>query len=210
MHLGLDNKVVLVTGLLDLDLIEDTTPLIDGTGGTKGIGRAIVKSFLDEGAIVHFCSRTEADVKATNERLASSYPDKAFGISVDISNADSVNSWVNSCASKSGQIDVIVANVSALAIDDKTESWHRAFQTDMMGTQVLVNAALPHLEKSKGNIVTISSVSGRQIDFSAQPSPYGPMKAALIHYTSQLAHKYALQGIRGRSSEVSNWLRSDR
>ena len=98
----------------------------------------------------------------------------------------------------------MVANVSALAIDDKTESWNRAFQTDMMGTQVLANATLPYLEKTKGNIISITSVSGRQIDFSAQPSPYGPMKAALIHYMSQLAHKYAPQGIRANSVSPGN------
>lgn len=178
--------------------------LIARIGGTKGIGRAIVKSFLDEGAIVHFCSRTEADVKATNERLASSYSGKAFGSSVDVSNAQSVDNWVKSCASQSGQIDVVVANVSALAIDDKTESWHRAFQTDMLGTQVLANATLPYLEKTKGNIISISSVSGRQIDFSAAPSPYGPMKAALIHYMSQVAHKYAPQGVRANSVSPGN------
>ncbi|KAI7132734.1 hypothetical protein KC343_g16071, partial [Hortaea werneckii] len=52
MHLGLEKKVVLVTG------------------GTKGIGRTIVRHFLQEGAIVHFCSRTQDEVDAANKALA--------------------------------------------------------------------------------------------------------------------------------------------
>lgn len=108
------------------------------------------------------------------------------------------------CASHSGSIDVIVANVSALVMGDEGSDWSKAFQTDLMGTHSLVNASLPHLLKSKGNIVTIASVSGRIIDFSAGPGPYGAMKAALIHYTSQLSHKYAPQGVRANTVSPGN------
>ncbi|KAK6424124.1 hypothetical protein LTR95_016427, partial [Oleoguttula sp. CCFEE 5521] len=115
MHLGLEGKVVLITG------------------GTKGIGRSIVKSFLDEGAIVHFCSRSQDNVKASNDKLADAYPgNKAIGAVVDVTNPESIKEWVASCASQSGRIDVIIANVSALATEDKPEQWQDAFQTDMM------------------------------------------------------------------------------
>ena len=166
-------------------------------GGTKSIGHAIVKSFLDEGAIVHYCSRTEADINTHSS-------DRAHGAVVEVSQPEQVSSWVESAASKSGSIDVVVANVSALVMGNDPTDWRNAFDTDMMGTHALVTAAIPHLEKSKGNVVTISSVSGRMIDFSAGPGPYGAMKAALIHYTSQLAHKYAPQGIRANTVSPGN------
>jgi 3-oxoacyl-[acyl-carrier protein] reductase len=156
-----------------------------------------VKSFLDEGAIVHYCSRTEADTSIHTS-------DRAHGAVVDVSQPDQISSWVENAASKSGSIDVVVANVSALVMGNDPSDWRKAFDTDMMGTHSLVTAAIPHLEKSKGNIITISSVSGRIIDFTAAPSPYGPMKAALIHYTSQLAHKYAPQGIRANTVSPGN------
>ena len=73
----------------------------------------------------------------------------------------------------------------------------------MLGTVSLVNACLPHLEKTKGNIITISSVSGRDIDFTAA-SPYGPFKAALIHYTAQLAYTLAPKGVRANSVSPGN------
>ncbi|KAF2162421.1 hypothetical protein M409DRAFT_27046 [Zasmidium cellare ATCC 36951] len=186
MHLGLDKKVVLVTG------------------GTKGIGRSIVKTFLKEGATVHFCSRTSADVKAANERYAAEIPDaKAIGNIVDVTNGKRLRAWVEDCAKESSRIDVVVANVSSLSHENTTESWQTAFQTDMMGTYEMIEAALPYLEKTKGNIVTISSVSGRDVDFMA-PSPYGALKASLIHYTSQLAHVLAPKNIRANTVSPGN------
>ena len=164
----------------------------------------MVRSFLEEGAIVHFCSRTEADIKAANEKLGSDFPNaKAFGSTVDIADQSQLASWVNSCAEQSGSIDVVVANVSALAIPDTAENWQKTFQTDLLALHTLTQTALPHLEKSKGNIVTISSVSGRDIDFAA-PGPYGPTKAAMIHYTASLAHKLAPKGVRANSCTPGN------
>lgn len=98
----------------------------------------------------------------------------------------------------------MVANVSALAISNDDAAWQGAFATDLMGTRALVDAALPYLEVSKGSVVTIASVSGRVLDFTALPSPYGPMKAALIHYTAQLARTGAPKGIRANTVSPGN------
>lgn len=114
-----------------------------------------------------------------------------------------MTAWVESAASTSGGIDVLVSNVSALAIGSSPEAWTKAFDTDMLGAVTLVNAALPHLEKSKGNIIAISSVSGRDVDFTAV-SPYGAFKAALIHYMAQLAHTLAPEGVRANTVSPGN------
>jgi NAD(P)-dependent dehydrogenase (short-subunit alcohol dehydrogenase family) len=173
-------------------------------GGTKGIGRVIVRSFLEEGATVHFCSRTKADVEAANSKLATDFPNaKAIGSAVDISNQDEVAKWVSSSADQSGGIDVLVSNVSALAIPDTPESWQASFQTDLLALHTMVQTAIPYLEKSKGNIVAISSVSGRDIDFTT-PGPYGPVKAAVIHYTASLARKLASKGVRANTCSPGN------
>ncbi len=111
--------------------------------------------------------------------------------------------WVADAAAEFGGIDIAVSNVSALAIGTDDESWKRGFDIDMMGTVHLVNACMPHLEKSKApSIVTISSVSGREIDFAA--GPYGAFKAALIHYTQGLAFQLAGKGIRANSVSPGN------
>ncbi|KAK4618172.1 Isoepoxydon dehydrogenase patN [Fulvia fulva] len=187
MYLGLDKKVVLVTG------------------GTKGIGRSIVQSFLREGATVHFCSRTKADVEAAGEKYAKAFPDaKAIGSVVDVSSQNQIMSWVEGVAKESSRIDVVVANVSALSIgQDTLEFWNNAYATDMMGTYHLIQQALPHLEKTKGNIISINSVSGRDVDMAA-PGAYGAMKAALTHYIAQLAHTLAPKGVRANSVSPDN------
>lgn len=70
----------------------------------------------------------------------------------------------------------------------------------MMGTVRLVNAAMPYLEQSgHAAIVTISSVSGREIDFAS--GPYGAFKAAIVHHTQGLA--YHLAGKKTRANMVS-------
>ena len=100
-------------------------------------------------------------------------------------------------------MDGVVANVSALAIPESAENWRASFDVDLMGTVGLVDAALPYLlAAGSGSIVTISSVSGREVDFAA--GPYGTMKAAIIHYTQGVAYKLAGQGVRANSVSPGN------
>ena len=172
------------------------------TGGTKGIGRAIVDTLAREGADVAFCARDAAGVAAAEARV-SALGARAFGTALDIADAAALKAWVGEAAAALGGIDIVVANVSALAIGADEESWRRGFEVDMMGCVRLVEAAMPALEASAaGSIVTISSVSGREIDFAA--GPYGAFKAALVHYTQGLAFQLAGKGIRANSVSPGN------
>ena len=127
----------------------------------------------------------------------------AFGSAVDVSDGPGLKAWVADMAAKLGGIDVVVANVSALAIGSDEESWAKGFATDMMGTVRLIDAAMPFLEQSQQPaIVTVSSVSGREIDFAA--GPYGTFKAAIIHYTQGLAYQLAGKGIRANTVSPGN------
>jgi 3-oxoacyl-[acyl-carrier protein] reductase len=172
------------------------------TGSTKGIGRAIADTFAAEGANVGICARNQADVDNAVTAIKAKGV-AAFGSSVDVSNGPALKAWVEDMASRLGGIDVVVANVSALSIGQDEESWGKEFSTDMMGTVRLVNAAMPYLEKSKAAaIVTISSVSGREVDFAS--GPYGTFKAAIIHYTQGLAFQLAGKGIRANSVSPGN------
>jgi 3-oxoacyl-[acyl-carrier protein] reductase len=172
------------------------------TGGTKGIGRAIAQTLAAEGAHVAFCARNAEEVAKTVAEF-SIYGVKVFGRAVDVADGPALAAWVNDTAEAMGGIDIVVANVSALAIPNEEASWQRGFEVDMMGTVRLVNAAMPHLERSaNASIVTISSVSGREIDFAS--GPYGAFKAAIVHYTHGLAYHLAGKHIRANTVSPGN------
>jgi 3-oxoacyl-[acyl-carrier protein] reductase len=170
------------------------------TGGTRGIGRAVVEALAAEGASVAFCARTQGDVSAADQAGAGG---TVLGYVADVGDQAALREWVTTAAAALGGVDIVVANVSALAIPDSAENWQRSFEVDMMGTVGLVQAAMPYLEQSPAaSIVTIASVSGREIDFAS--GPYGTFKAAIIHYTQGLAFQLADKGIRANSLSPGN------
>ncbi len=98
-------------------------------------------------------------------------------------------------AEQLGGIDVVVANVSALAGAPGEDSWRAALEVDVLGTVRTIEAAMPHLEESEAPaIVTVSSTAG--VESFGGVRPYNSIKAALINYTSNLATELAERGIR--------------
>ena len=172
------------------------------TGGTKGIGRAIVEAFAAEGADVAFCARTESDVEATAKAIGESGV-RAVGRALDVADGPALKAWVAEAAEELGGLDAVVANVSALSVGQAEENWQAQFQVDLMHSVRLVEAATPYLERSDAASITlISSVSGRDIDFAA--GAYGTMKGALIHYAHGLAYHLAPKGIRANAVSPGN------
>ena len=171
------------------------------TGGTRGIGRAIVAAFLDEGAVVGFCGRDADNVEATNDDLRSR--GDVTGSVVDVGDGDALAAWVERSAKAFGGLDIVVANVSALAVPDTEENWQASMNVDIMHTVRLVRAALPYLERSDAaSIIAISSVSGRESDFAS--GPYGTAKTAIVGYIHGLAMQLASKNIRANTVSPGN------
>jgi 3-oxoacyl-[acyl-carrier protein] reductase len=172
------------------------------TGGTKGIGRAAANIFAQEGASVAICARNADEVKTAVKELTAKGV-QAYGAGVDVADKAALQKFIADSAQALGGIDILVANVSALAVQDDAESWSKTFDVDMMHTVHAVNGALPFLEKSKHpSIVVISSVSGREVDFTGPA--YGAMKAALIHYAQRIAYQHASKMIRVNTVSPGN------
>ncbi|WP_260929655.1 SDR family NAD(P)-dependent oxidoreductase [Novosphingobium sp. 9] len=186
MDLGLEDRKVIVSG------------------GSRGIGRAIVETFLAEGAAVSFCARDAAGIAAAEQALAG----RASGAVVDVTDAEAMRAWVAAAGEAMGGIDIVVPNVSALAGGGDLDTWRRAFETDLLGSVSMVTAALPFLKASDAaSVVLISSVSGREVDMFAEP--YGVLKAALIHYGKTLSVRHAPDGIRVNTVSPGNVYFSD-
>jgi NAD(P)-dependent dehydrogenase (short-subunit alcohol dehydrogenase family) len=171
------------------------------TGGTRGIGRAVVEAFLAEGAHVAFCARNPDEVAETERALSDR--GTVSGATVDVGDAEALAAWVDRSADSFGGLDVVVANVSALAIPDTEENWQTSLNVDLMHTVRLVRAAMPHLERSESaSIIGVSSVSGRESDFAS--GPYGTAKTAIVGYIHGLAFQLASRGIRANTVSPGN------
>jgi NAD(P)-dependent dehydrogenase (short-subunit alcohol dehydrogenase family) len=150
---------------------------------------------------VGFCARDADEVSAAQSELAAR--GSAIGTALDVGDADALAAWVEQSASAMGGLDVVVANVSALAIPDTEENWQASLNVDVMHTVRLVRSALPHLEASDAaSIIAISSVSGRESDFAS--GPYGTAKTAIVGYIHGLAMQLADKGIRANTVSPGN------
>ena len=179
MDLELDGKVAMVTG------------------GTRGIGRAIVEVLLEEGCRVALCARNAEGVTAATEELAKIGPE-VMGSAVDVSDSKAVKDWVNAVTAKFGRLDVFVSNVSALARGTTEEDWLQSLKVDVLCPVAAMEVAKPFLESAAAEngdaaVLAISSVSG---NLSMKTESYGAMKAALDHYMSGLAKELALAKVR--------------
>ena len=172
------------------------------TGGSKGIGRAIADRLAAEGCHVAICARNAGEVDRAVAELAASGV-QAIGRALDVADGPALRGWIDASAAELGGLDILVPNVSALAIGNTEEVWRKEFEIDMLHTVHAVDAALPHLARSDaGAIVIISSVSGVEIDFAA--GSYGAFKAALIHYAKALSCQLAPKGIRVNAVSPGN------
>ena len=166
------------------------------TGGTRGIGRAIVETLAAEGCSVALCARNADQVEEAVSALKAGGA-TATGASVDVGDGAALKAWTDAAVGELGGLDILVANVSAMSKPAalSEEAWRANLEIDILGTIRSIDAALPHLENSDAAaIVAISSVSA--LAYFGGPRSYNSMKAALISHASDMSQALAPQGIR--------------
>jgi NAD(P)-dependent dehydrogenase (short-subunit alcohol dehydrogenase family) len=164
------------------------------TGGSRGIGRAIVESLADEGCDVALCARGQDGVDDATAAVEARGR-RALGKAIDITDHEAVGAWVGDVADAFGGLDIVVGNASALAVAPGPESWRQGLETDILGNMAAVEAAMPHLRKSEvPSVVLIASTAALEI-YSGFRS-YNGIKAAVVAASAGLSTSLAAEGIR--------------
>jgi len=167
------------------------------TGGTRGIGRTIADTLADEGCDVAVCARNGDEITKTVEALKSKGV-SAFGGVVDITDGGALKDWILKAGTELNGLDILVSNVGAMAIGADTASWEMNLQTDVFGAVNSIEAALPMLEasaKENGDAAIVAIGSAASVN-ATEPSSYGAIKGAILHYIKGLAKQNAAKHIR--------------
>jgi 3-oxoacyl-[acyl-carrier protein] reductase len=166
------------------------------TGGTRGIGRAIVLAFAAEGAHVSTCARSQDGIALLTQESAGSSGD-VDGTALDVRDSAALSHWVNETATSWGGIDVVVSNVSA-RIDAKGEDlWRETFELDLLQHVRLSELALPFLLNAGAPaLIFVSSIAAVLTRLPPGEEAYGVAKAGLINYAGQLAETHGRSGVR--------------
>ena len=166
------------------------------TGGGTGIGTAIVKRFVTEGAKVCLTGRRKEMLDEVARSLPSGTVTTCSG---DVSKDDDVERMVKTTVSFGGRIDVLVNNAGIASqvpvADLSREEWQKVFDVNLTGPFLLMKASIPHMIKGGGgSIINIASVGGLRC-LSGFPA-YCSSKAGLIMLTQQAALDYGRNNIR--------------
>jgi 3-oxoacyl-[acyl-carrier protein] reductase len=168
------------------------------TGGSRGIGNAIVREFLRQGAVVYSLSRKPADNQAELESDAKGAGGALHWLQADVTHEDDVAKAVDAILSAGG-VDVLVNNAGitrdGLIFRMATADWEevlRANLTSAFYTSRVVARAM--IKQRFGSIIAISSVSGTM--GNAGQVNYSASKAGLIGFSKSLAREVASRGVR--------------
>lgn len=176
------------------------------TGGSSGIGLAIVERFLSLGYAVAFFSRTEYSVSKACERIRENFPGlNVLGEPVDLRDANGVNAFFSKVRMELGAARCLVNNA---AISPKGENgrrrplhelsvteWDDVIRTNLTGAFLCTQCVLPDMmARSYGRIVSIGSLAGRTMPRIAGAA-YAASKSGLAGLMRSVAIEYAAYGV---------------
>ena len=189
------------------------------TGASMGIGEAIAKLFVDEGARVVLLSRDAGRAEAARGRIG--HTENTLALSCDVRNREEIDRVVSLTLHHFQRIDVWINNAGHglmdTAADVDMNALHETFDTNFFATVALTQKLLPHIRKaSAGRIVNVSSILGSLTLHADPASPiyafkvfaYDASKAALNAFTVHLAHELRDTKIKVNSAHPG-WVKTD-
>lgn len=162
--------------------LKDKVALI--TGATKGIGYGIAAALLKLGVKVAITSRTQESANEAAQKLGNG----VLALAADVKNFESQQNALDKTIEEFGQLDFLIANAGVghfAPIDELSiEQWQDTIDTNLTGVFYSVKAAIPQLKKSKGYIITISSLAGA--NFFAGGAAYNASKFGLTGFSQAI------------------------
>jgi NAD(P)-dependent dehydrogenase (short-subunit alcohol dehydrogenase family) len=171
------------------------------SGGTSGLGQAMVQHFVSAGKSVVFCSRSEESVNVTlrNLKSLSTGNQLILGFSNDVSNRITTAEMFKKLEALKININVLICNAGVIGpiskfLENKIEDWEDSFNVNLYGTMNLVSEILPAMvSRKRGRIIHISGGGATSPLFGM--SSYAASKAAAVRLIETLALEYQDSGV---------------
>lgn len=165
------------------------------TGGSSGIGKAIAKRFVEDGADVVIGDIDEEKGEEVADEIGATFRH------CDVSEYEQVEDLVEFAVEQHGKLDCIVNNAGIGSIDsieDMTiEDYHQIISVDLHGVTYGCKAAAPHLKETEGTIINIASIYGLVGDVGA--TAYNAAKGGVVNLTRSVADDLAQHNVRVNS-----------
>jgi NAD(P)-dependent dehydrogenase (short-subunit alcohol dehydrogenase family) len=177
------------------------------TGGSKGIGEGCARVFCAEGGLVAILSRGAEAGEALARELNERGPGRAIYLTCDVSDHGQIAAAIERTVAAFGRLDCLINNAGwhppATSLEDTSiEDMERLMRLNFLSTFAASKYALPHLRKTKGTIINMSSMTAILGQHLA--SAYCATKAAQIGFTRGLAIDLGPEGIRVNAILPSN------
>lgn len=165
------------------------------TGGSRGIGFATAKVLSENGAKVTITGKDQERLEKAAKHC------NAFAIVADIKNSDEVKNAVQKTVEKFGRLDILVNNAGIFPRikqlhEIEEDEWNEVLDVNLTGQFRVTKEAIPHLQKTSGSIINISSDAGLKAYQGFNADAYSATKAALIILTKCWALEYSKDKIR--------------
>ncbi len=168
------------------------------TGAGRGIGRAIATRFASEGVDLVLAARTASEIASVAEEVRA-LGVRALAVQTDVSSADEVERLASRAERELGPVDLLVNNAAVVAggelVAMPPEKWNEVLDVGLRGVYLVTRALLPGmLERERGDIVMISSTSGKRGDPGS--SAYNATKFGLMGFAHALLYEARRKNVR--------------
>lgn len=164
---------------------------------SKGLGFGVAQALARDSARVSMCSRTQSDVEAAAEKLASETSAETMATACDVTQPEQIDAWVVATVAKWGKIDGLLVNAGGPPAgyfkELSDEQWQNAFNLTLMSSVRLIRAVLPHMTEGSAILAITSSSVKQPIERLALSTV---MRAGVVGLVKTLADELAPDGIR--------------